>query len=538
MKKQKGLIQRTLAGILCVVIGAGMAGSYWCANGQTVAAEEMTELTSEVGQEEAISDVISDSSEEEVLTDDAMQDMAEEEVPADITTEADTEMETTDIESEALLTEDEEDSEPEEVIEDIPEPVTATVKKWKTAREFVSRLYEVYLGRPADTAGLDFWAGKIERQEMGAASVAYNIIFSSESKQNNMSDEEFCLTTYCLLYNKNIENTTCPDVYPRFLKDGFSREFVLRDMAGYSFTLLCREYGIMSGSISVRQPRDQNVELTRFVNRLYTQALGRTGEEDGLNYWCDGLMNKGYSPYTVANYFINSPEFENKHLSDEEYVKTLYRTFFGREYDQEGLNFWTGRLATGTSRAYVLNFFEHSWEFFEIVSYFGVRSKAELWVDERNLILNSIADPRAKNAILYALDRKGYPYSQELRNTGAYYDCSSLVYYSWQYAGVDLSYRGSNTAASIAQGLVTSGKQIHPASMSDMRPGDLIFTTGGDNGRYMGITHVAMYMGSGRVIETPVSEGIGAPAAVGRTYMDDGTLDYLINKHGYIVCRP
>lgn len=564
MKKQKGWMQRTFAGIMCVMIGAGMAGSYWCSNGQTVSAEELTELISEAEQEEGTVDIGTDSFEEAAVSDiipdifgedtssDAMSDISgeemipntsEEELPTDIVTEDITETELTDIESEEtedLSIEDEAVSEPEEVTDEVPEPVTAMVTTWKSPREFVSRLYEIFLGRPADTSGLEFWTGKLERQEIGAANVAYSIIFSTESRQSSMTDEEFCQSAYALSYNEKIERVTGSDidVYIRYLQQGFSREFVLRDMTDWSFSLLCKDYGMLAGRINVQQPRDQNVELTRFVNRLYTEALGRPGEEGGLNYWCDGLMNKGFSPYTVANYFINSPEFTNKNLSNEEYVKTLYRTFFGREYDMEGLNFWMGRLATGTSKAYVLNFFEHSWEFFEIVSYFGVRSEAELWIDERNLILNSIADQRAKAAILYALDRKGYPYSQELRNTGAYFDCSSLVYYSWQYAGVDLRYRGSNTAASIAEGLVASGKQIHPASLRDLQPGDLIFTTGGNNGRYMGITHVAMYMGSGRVIETPVIEHIGDTAGVGRTYMDDSGLKYRVENMGYIICRP
>lgn len=558
MKKAKGLIQKALAGFLCVIIGAGITVGYWQVNVQSAAAEEVTEITSEAASAEEVTEIISEAASEETVSSDFPEISGEEGITdivsesvmepededgiSETVTEVTTEAEAFDINEELSIevvpADNEEDMEPEEVTEDVPEEVTAVEITWSSPREFVSRLYEVFLGRPADTSGLEFWTGKLERQEMGAANVAYSIIFSSESRQNNMSDEEFCLTTFDLLYNKDM--TLYSDVYMRYLQEGLSREFVVRCMTDFSeFSRICEKYGMKSGLIrNLSQPRDQYPELTRFVSRLYTEALGRPGEEDGLNYWCDGLMNKGFSTYTVANFFINSPEFKNKNLSDEEYVKTLYRTFFGREYDQEGLDFWTGRLATGTSRAYVLNFFEYSWEFFDIVTYFNIKSSAELWIDERNLILNSIADPRAKAAILYALDRKGYPYSQELRNTGAYYDCSSLVYYSWQYAGVDLRYRGSNTAASIAQGLVTSGKQIHPSTVRDLQPGDLIFSTGADNNRYMGISHVAMYMGSGRVIETPVVESIGAPSGVGRTYIDDESLNYLINEHGYIVCRP
>lgn len=511
MNRKTGWIQTTLTGIMCVVMGAGMAGSYWGTNVQRVAAEEITEITVEASSEEEIAGISSDVFEEEITGN-----------VSEVLTEPE--------DMENILTDEDSEAVPE-LIGDMPEPVTAA--KWTTPQEFVSQLYEVFLGRPADDSGLEFWTGKIQRQEMGAANVAYCIIFSNESKIGAMSDEEFCTKAYRLFYNRDI-NSSDMNTYKRYLNDGLSREFVLQSISDkYEFSTLCQQYGMYRGLIrNLPQPRDQYPELTRFMNRLYTQALDRQGEEGGLNYWCEGVINKSFSPYTVANFFINSPEFMNKNLSDEEYVKTLYRTFFGREYDQEGLDYWMGRLAAGTSRAYVQNFFEYSWEFYDIVYYFNIRSEAELWVDERNLILNSIADPSAKAAILYALDRVGYPYSQALRNTGSYYDCSSLVYYSWQYAGVDVSYRGSNTAASIAQGMVTTGKQIHATSVSELQPGDLIFWTGSDNNRYMGIWHVAMYMGAGRVIETPVN------GAVGRTYVDDSLLRYEVEEGKWIVCRP
>ena len=39
----------------------------------------------------------------------------------------------------------------------------------------------------------------------------------------------------------------------------------------------------------------------------------------------------------------------------------------------------------------------------------------------------------------------GFPYSQDLRDSGNYYDCSYLAYYSWKDAGVDVRYGGATT---------------------------------------------------------------------------------------------
>lgn len=125
----------------------------------------------------------------------------------------------------------------------------------------------------------------------------------------------------------------------------------------------------------------------------------------------------------------------------------------------------------------------------------GVSSMTE---EEINAVLSKITDSRLKTVCSYVLHRVGYPYSQELRDSGNYYDCSSLAYYSWKDAGVDISHGGATTAAAEAQGLDEAGKTV---SYDQMQPGDLIFYSFTSNGRYKNISHVAVYVGDGKVVE-------------------------------------
>ena len=125
----------------------------------------------------------------------------------------------------------------------------------------------------------------------------------------------------------------------------------------------------------------------------------------------------------------------------------------------------------------------------------GVSSMTE---EEINAVLSKITDSRLKTVCSYALHRVGYPYSQELRDSGNYYDCSSLAYYSWKDAGVDISHGGATTAAAEAQGLDEAEKTV---SYEQMQPGDLIFYSFTSNGRYKNISHVAVYVGDGKVVE-------------------------------------
>ncbi len=107
-------------------------------------------------------------------------------------------------------------------------------------------------------------------------------------------------------------------------------------------------------------------------------------------------------------------------------------------------------------------------------------------------------------AVKNALARLGKPYSQAKRDSGDYYDCSSLTYYAYREAGITLSYHGSNTAASQGQLLSDRGCEV---DYEDIQPGDLIFYSFTRNGRYKNISHVAVYAGNGYLVDASSSKG-------------------------------
>ena len=118
--------------------------------------------------------------------------------------------------------------------------------------------------------------------------------------------------------------------------------------------------------------------------------------------------------------------------------------------------------------------------------------------DEIEAIVSEVSDATIKQALSFALSKVGYPYSQELRHSGTHYDCSSLVYYAYLEAGIDISYGGATTAAYECKGLEEAGKAV---DRSQLQAGDLLFYSYANNGRYKNIGHVAMYVGNGKVVE-------------------------------------
>lgn len=107
-------------------------------------------------------------------------------------------------------------------------------------------------------------------------------------------------------------------------------------------------------------------------------------------------------------------------------------------------------------------------------------------------------------AVDLALTKLGTPYSQDLRDQGGYFDCSSFTYWVYSRLGLNLSYGGSNTAASQGRYIVEHNLAV---SRENLLPGDLIFYSFKTNYRYLNITHVAIYCGNGYVVDASSSKG-------------------------------
>jgi cell wall-associated NlpC family hydrolase len=91
-----------------------------------------------------------------------------------------------------------------------------------------------------------------------------------------------------------------------------------------------------------------------------------------------------------------------------------------------------------------------------------------------------------ERAVQYAESQVGVPYVWGDADPGVGFDCSGLVMWAWEQAGVSLPhYSGAQMA------------DTTPVPLSGIEPGDLLFFgPGGDE-------HVAMYVGGGEVIQAP-----------------------------------
>lgn len=111
-----------------------------------------------------------------------------------------------------------------------------------------------------------------------------------------------------------------------------------------------------------------------------------------------------------------------------------------------------------------------------------------------------------KKVIEYAFSKLGTAYSQANRLKEGYFDCSSFVAACYRQIGVQFG-GYAPVAADICKYLTQTGHCISNGYTTDMQPGDLIFYSSSKNGRYKNITHVALYVGNGKIIDASYSKG-------------------------------
>ena len=237
---------------------------------------------------------------------------------------------------------------------------------------FVDRLYTIILDRSAEAAGLADWTNDLKNGKATSADIVYGLANSDEFKNKALSNDEIIERMYLAMLGRSSDAAGKAD-WLNTMANGVSVNGIINGFSGSEeFANICSGYGIKAGNITTCEPRDKNVNLTSFVSRMYTKALNRAYDVNGLNDWTGDYLAGKATADKIAYGFILSQEFEGRNLTDEQYVDTLYRTFFDREPDEGGKSGWLDELAKGTSRKDVLDGFLGAQEFANLKGSFGV----------------------------------------------------------------------------------------------------------------------------------------------------------------------
>ena len=237
---------------------------------------------------------------------------------------------------------------------------------------FVTRMYEVVLNRNGEEDGIKYWSDKLKKHTDDGAALARGFILSKEFTDRNLSNEAYLNVLYLAFFDREGDEEGFNE-WKRKLEGGISRTEVLAGFVNSKeFSILCERFGIVRGTMESNGNSYYNDGIYAFVERMYLKALKRERDPEGIEYWTYLINADKITPLGCAEGFFNSEEFVSKNLSNEDYVETLYETFFDRPSDEGGKSYWIERLRSGTSRDEVLRGFAGSKEFKILLSKYGV----------------------------------------------------------------------------------------------------------------------------------------------------------------------
>jgi|GEM_PF-1611921 len=177
---------------------------------------------------------------------------------------------------------------------------------------FIQQLYSRFLGRDADSAGVEYWQQQLEGSAVNAAQATLDFINSVEFSGT--------VAPIARLYYATLDRI--PDA------DGLLY-WVNQYQNGSSLDDIC------SGFMTSTEFQNNYGDLSddnAFLEQLYQNVLNRGADSDGLSYWL-GLMGQGMSRSEVVDGFANSAEFTQAKGADIE-ILLIYHGILGTQPTQ------------------------------------------------------------------------------------------------------------------------------------------------------------------------------------------------------------
>jgi len=239
----------------------------------------------------------------------------------------------------------------------------------------IERYYVVILGRASDPGGKAYHASEVDRLQAQQVDprealrvISKNFFLSPEYVGRHRTDAQFVDD----LYEAYLGRAPDSDGLAFWLGQaagGVTREGM---MLAFMFSDEFQVY--MNGALGQSTQRPE----TALVTDAYRSSLSRLPESDGLNYWRE-FVREGQCKGGVAEKahdlmvnFVQSPEYVGRNRSSRDYVTDLYDAIFRRAPDLGGLDFWAGRIDSGSmTRVQVMEAFLTSEEWALIISLLG-----------------------------------------------------------------------------------------------------------------------------------------------------------------------
>ena len=247
-------------------------------------------------------------------------------------------------------------------------PVFTPIEKKAAFEAFVERMYVVVLDRPSEPEGKTYWTDKVLSGELTGADCARYFLNGQEFKDRNLSDEEFVTVLYKAFFDRDAKDDPAGfNFWMESLKVTGRENIIEGFISSPEWIDLCSEYCVKPGTAKA-----VTGSAADFATRLYTECLGREPDEEGLKFWSQGLIDHKITGSQAAHEFFYSAEFNSLNLGNKELITRMYKTFLGRDPEDEGLTFWMDSMDKGMTKDQLFDSFVNSKEFSEICERYSI----------------------------------------------------------------------------------------------------------------------------------------------------------------------
>ena len=240
--------------------------------------------------------------------------------------------------------------------------------------EFVTRCYNIILGREPDASGMKTWLTELNSGRKAASEIIDRFVNSNEFKAKAYNNGEAVDILYQAMLGRNAD-AAGKDNWVKKLENGQTLAHVINGFCfSKEFKGLCESYGINAGYVNIPDANPTAEEkIKAFIQRCYRIILDREADPSGMQTWYEQLSSGKKAAAEIIDRFVNSPEFSGKNYSHSDSVEILYKAMLGRGSDAAGKANWVSKLAIGQPFAVVINGFCVSKEFTGICESYGIK---------------------------------------------------------------------------------------------------------------------------------------------------------------------
>ncbi len=248
--------------------------------------------------------------------------------------------------------------------------VAAATAATMKAESYMGGIYQRFLARQPDEAGLAGWSDALIAGTYSAVYTARNFVLSREHTSRATTNAVYADALYRGLLARAPDSGGYNQVLTNLNSGALREDQMTALLFTDEFRSRCTTLGIVHSTSSDERRR----QIRGFVRRFYIQCLVREPDGTGMDFWSGSLSGGTKTGADVARGFALAQEFTNRNLSDSAFLDVLYSAFFDRSADAGGKAYWQAQLAAGATRAEVLEGFIGAAEFAALCTQYSIKA--------------------------------------------------------------------------------------------------------------------------------------------------------------------